>query len=337
MAIVVFQQATDIRLAPTGLVVQGSGFSNADVLTEETGGWALSVAGAFAYVGLGTLVSAVPAFAELDNPDGDRLVNIRISNIDVGSTPAFAEAFRAYNFKSSVEALLAGDDRISGSDGNDGILAGAGDDTVAGGTGNDYLDGGDGFDFADYSAATAGVTIDLGITTAQSTGGAGIDTLINFEGVIGSEFADVLMGRSGDDRLLGGRGNDVLDGGLGADLLIGGRGRDKSHTGGADGVRDTVRFTSLLESGVTSATRDQVQGFVRRQDKIDLSPIDANPLVSGNQAFKVVSAFTSAPGEVRLAHFGTNTLIQIDGDRDTGIDMVIAVIGTRVSAGDLIL
>ena len=41
---------------------------------------------------------------------------------------------------------------------------------AAGGGGGDALSGGDGFDMASYADATAGVTIDLGVTTAQDTG-----------------------------------------------------------------------------------------------------------------------------------------------------------------------
>ncbi len=96
-------------------------------------------------------------------------------------------------------------------------------------------------------------------------------------------------------------------------------------------------YTSLLDSGVTAVTRDDVFEFVRRQDKIDLSLIDADPSRAGNQAFRVVSAFTSAPGEVRLMHSEGDTYIQVDGDRDTSIDMSIRVVGGLLTAVDLIL
>jgi len=127
-----------------------------------------------------------------------------------------------------------------------------------------------------------------------------------------------------------------VDGGAGADVLFGQRGADDIYTG-ADGVRDRVVYSSLLDSGVTAADRDDVFQFVHGQDKIDLRPIDANPLVSGNQAFKVVSAFTSAPGEVRLVFSGANTLVLVDGDRDTAVDMTIRVLNVHLTAADLLL
>ena len=49
-------------------------------------------------------------------------------------------------------------------------------------------------------------------------------------------------------------------------------------------MRDTVRYTSLLDSGVISLTLDQVRGFVHGQDKVDLKSIAGDPTVTGNQA-----------------------------------------------------
>jgi serralysin len=83
--------------------------------------------------------------------------------------------------------------------------------------------------------------------------------------------------------------------------------------------------------------KSQVRGFVRGQDRIDLSMIDANPSLAGNQAFKVVSAFTSAKGEVRLVYSGVDTIIQVDGDLDTAVDMTIRIVNAHVTAADLIL
>ena len=80
-----------------------------------------------------------------------------------------------------------GDDLISGLAGDDTLLGGAGSDIILGGPGNDLIDGGQGQDTASYADATAGVTVDLSLSTAQETGGAGNDTLSNIESLIGSE------------------------------------------------------------------------------------------------------------------------------------------------------
>ena len=254
----------------------------------------------------------------------------------------------------------AGVDNLSGGDGNDLLNGGTEADQMSGGLGDDTflleaLDivieaAGGGFDTVRSSVSyglSAGTDIDVlrtdddaGTLAINLTGNALAQTLIGNAGaniLSGLDGNDTMSGLGGNDQLLRGLGNDVMDGGAGADLLIGGRGSDRILTGGADGARDTVRYTSLLESGVTQLTRDQVRGFVHGQDKVDLKSIDADPTVTGNQAFHLVSAFTSAKGEARLVHSGSSTLIQLDGDRDTGIDTVIAVIGSNVTVGDLIL
>ena len=122
------------------------------------------------------------------------------------------------NFEGIIGSAFA--DSLTGSSGNDTLIGGSGNDTLNGGTGDDLLDGGDGNDLVSYAAASAGVSIDLRKTTAQTVGGgAGTDTLRNFEGIIGSAFADTLIGGTGNDTLMGGAGNDALTGGTGNDTF----------------------------------------------------------------------------------------------------------------------
>ena len=65
--------------------------------------------------------------------------------------------------------------------------------------------------------------VDLG--RRQATGW-GTDRLAGIEAVIGSRFADVLIGDGGPNHLAGLKGNDRLSGSGGRDLLDGGPGRD---------------------------------------------------------------------------------------------------------------
>jgi VCBS repeat-containing protein len=108
-------------------------------------------------------------------------------------------------------------------------------DTLSGDAGNNILDGGLGIDTLSYANAAAGVTVNLALTTAQNTGGAGTDTVKGFENLTGSAFndvltgstaANVLMGLGGNDNLIAGAGNDRLDGGEGVDRMEGGLGND---------------------------------------------------------------------------------------------------------------
>jgi Ca2+-binding RTX toxin-like protein len=142
-------------------------------------------------------------------------------------------------------------DRIFGLAGNDVINAGDGDDIISGGIGADAINGGLGIDTADYSASTAGVTVTLAITTAQtSTGDASGDTLTGVENLTGTALADTLTGSAIANVLDGGMGNDLLYGGAGADVMFGGDGNDTLQGGlGADymdggtGTADKADFT----------------------------------------------------------------------------------------------
>jgi Ca2+-binding RTX toxin-like protein len=132
----------------------------------------------------------------------------------------------------------AGRDRLDGDDNND---------TLDGGSGKDTIDGGQGDDWASYASATSGVTVNLGIATAQNTGGGGIDRLIEIEHLIGSKFNDRLIGNSmnndlsggaGKDTLTGGGGDDTIDGGAGDDIMKGGAGTDlATYASAASGVK----------------------------------------------------------------------------------------------------
>jgi Ca2+-binding RTX toxin-like protein len=121
----------------------------------------------------------------------------------------------------------AGNDSLIGRDGDDWLIGGDGDDTLRDSGGNDFIHGGHGRDMVSYeNVTTGGVTVDLAVTTAQDTGGAGIDTIVMVEDVTGTDFADTLIGNAGANDLYGGAGDDLLEGGLGTDTLDGGAGND---------------------------------------------------------------------------------------------------------------
>ena len=158
-----------------------------------------------------------------------------------------------------------GVDIFNGDAGNDTLLAGASNDTLNGGAdddilnghdGDDVLNGGSGNDTAHYGGAPSGVTVVLGTTSAQDTGGAGIDTISGIENLVGSNFVDTLSGTAGDnvlsgygenDTLLGYSGNDTLNGDNGNDTLNGGNNNDIMNGGAGT---DTVTYAKA-PSGVT--------------------------------------------------------------------------------------
>ncbi len=120
-----------------------------------------------------------------------------------------------------------GADVIPGGSGADTLRGLGGSDRLRGDAGNDTLDGGTGFDLADYSAAPAGVTVDLELTTQGTSGGTGHedgDSFISIEGIRGSSHADILRGDDKGNLLDGGAGRDTLEGRGGNDVYRFGRG-----------------------------------------------------------------------------------------------------------------
>jgi Ca2+-binding RTX toxin-like protein len=119
-----------------------------------------------------------------------------------------------------------GNDFIDGGDGEDHLEGNAGNDTLEGGLGGDSLDGGEGFDYASYAHAAPG-TGGVGVTVylpngsqPPNQGEAAGDILKSIEGLIGSEYGDVLAGNNEDNVLDGGKGNDRLAGGAGNDTYV---------------------------------------------------------------------------------------------------------------------
>ena len=119
-------------------------------------------------------------------------------------------------------------DTIIGKAGRDELFGNGGNDRLNGGLNNDLLNGGAGSDTADYSnihiggtkyiGATAGVTVNLNVQgVAQNTGGAGLDTLVSIENLIGTNFNDTLTGNGAKNVLSGLGGDDTLDGRGGID------------------------------------------------------------------------------------------------------------------------
>lgn len=105
----------------------------------------------------------------------------------------------------------------------------------------------------------------------------------------GDDGNDTLNGGDGIDALFGGTGNDTLNGGNGNDLLHGGAGRDILTGGGGVFAFDTFAYNFASESLPGVLNRDVITDFNGRGallgDRIDLSAIDANALLAGNQAF----------------------------------------------------
>ncbi|OWJ60859.1 hypothetical protein BWR60_31410 [Inquilinus limosus] len=172
-------------------------------------------------------------------------------------------------------------------------------------------------------------------------GTSGADTIDGWLGddqLDGGSGNDLLSGGTGDDLLKGSSGNDNLKGGLGQDILVGGAGADILSGGGG---ADTFRFTAVSESAV-GGSRDIVYDFIRVEgDKIDLSGIDANTGVAGNQAFTFIGdeAFHHVAGELRFVtgDFASGSVVgDINGDGRADFEIFVRT-HTILVAGDFVL
>jgi Ca2+-binding RTX toxin-like protein len=172
----------------------------------------------------------------------------------------------------------------------------------------------------------------------------GNDTYIAKDGggddrVDGGAGADTLRGANANEALDGGSGDDVIDGGAGNDWLAGSGGRD-ILTGGAG--NDIFAFYNTMDS--IPGFADILTEFQFGLDKINLSYIDADLTVPGDQAFTFIGNdhFSGARGEVRVFHNSNNgksfVALEQHGDGNTQSDMTIEIpYAMFMTASDFVL
>ncbi|TSD88207.1 calcium-binding protein [Mycobacterium sp. KBS0706] len=212
----------------------------------------------------------------------------------------------------------SGANTLTGNAGADFLSGGDGNDVLRGGAGMDVLDGGNGIDAVTYTENEVAVTVNLA-TGVGSGGSAQGDSYSSIENVNGS---------TADDTIIGNAAANVLNGWAGKDTLTGG--------GGAD----TFAFSQTNHSAV-GANADVITDFSHAQgDKIDLSAIDADTTVAGNQAFTFIGTglYNGDAGELRYTSNGAVTTIAGDVNGDGVSDFHIQLTGSiGLVAADFVL
>jgi hypothetical protein len=183
--------------------------------------------------------------------------------------------------------------------------------------GNDTLDGNGGQAFAVYAMDKAAVTVNLSTGTATD-GWGGTDTLRNIMGVVGSSYADTLIGNGSSNVFEGRGGNDTITGGGGGDFaayrdsasgvtvnLLNGTASDgwggTDTLSGINGVYGSTYADSLTggagnDTFVGGAGNDTINGGAGVDEVRYYGPIERYTIVStGLNSYVVTDSLSSTP------------------------------------------
>jgi len=234
--------------------------------------------------------------------------------------------------------------QVMGDSGNDVVTATGSSVTFRGGVGNDrFISGsaGDNFngetgtDTVDYSSYTSGVTVTFGLAVGQNGTGAGGDSLVDVENIIGSNFADTLNGSNDANRIEGGDGDDTIDGKGGNDTLVGGAGIDRLTGGtgddtylvGADDASDTI--SEGVNAG-TDTVLTKLVSFVLG-DNLERLVFEGSGAFTGTGNILANSITGGARSDHLFGGDGNDTLVGLNGndqiDGGLGADAMVGGIG----------
>ncbi len=234
----------------------------------------------------------------------------------------------------------AGDSYVSiegldGSNFNDALMGDANLNILTGEQGADILDGQGNFDYAAYWNSSIGLTVSLStpaINTAEAVG----DMYLSIEGLIGSNFNDILIGDGNSNWLVGGTGADSLDGQGGIDFaaywtaatgLTASLANPANNTGDAAGDS----YTSI-ESLVGSSFSDWLIGDANGNI---LAGGPSGDVLDGGNGFDYASYNTNGPSGVvaSLSNPASNTG-DAAGDTYFSIEGLIGTAFADVLTGD---
>jgi Ca2+-binding RTX toxin-like protein len=283
-----------------------------DLLTEQPDSGIDAVVVTFENYTLGGNLEALFLASGIVSGGGNVLDNLIVGN----------QAANVLDGRGGNDDILGGanDDIAGGQGGNDAIWGEGGNDTLSGGADDDYLCGGVG---ADFLMGDAGNDWVYGNADEDFVNGGNGD-----DNVFGGGAYDRVYGGAGNDLVNGQAGNDFIVGGAGIDLIVGGPGAD--------------RFVFLDgDFGPDLSATDRIKDFSKAQgDLIDLTRVDANIALAGDQAFKWIgnAAFSGTAGELRYNWSGSTTVVTGDTDGDGTADFALLLTGqVAVTVGDFAL
>ena len=320
-------------LAGTDVLDGGAG---ADVMAGGTGDdyYRVDNVGDVVWEWGGQGFDTVTASIDYTMPAGIEVLRLEGGSADQGIGNELNNSIHA-NEKTGADCLLdggAGNDTLYGSYGDDRLIGGTGNDTLIGWQGADVMQGGEGDDH--YFVHQAG---DLVVENF----GQGTDTVSAYISYTLTGAVENLYLRDDAplfDLAINGTGNEldnVIHGNKAANVITGGGGRDTMF--GREGA-DTFKFTSITDAPALGAGLcDHIADFSETQgDKIDLSAIDANVLIGGDQAFTPIGVNVAFNGVAGALRFNGGLLEgDVNGDRVADFQIQLDVAG--VSAAGLVL
>ncbi len=310
--------------------------------------------------------SAINPFpSDLRGGDGDDTLVAKVSANLIGG----GDDDRLYGSSDSdIMDYVYDSDMLWPTEGNDTLFGFGGDDLLAGLGSGDSLYGGSGNDsyvaldgevhIFEFNGNAGG--IDLVYAKTDFTLPASVEDLVcfsvidywgdyvppplHFTGnaldnhITGATNSDVLKGLAGNDVLTTSEGRDLLRGGSGDDTLRVNQGADLIGGSGHDFYVFTEDYAShgglpaILKAGDGGIAFDAPgSGF---GDVIDLSLIDANETIAGNQTFSWGGTTRKGIGHVWLEEVGANTVVAANTDSSRGADLIIVIDDAAVSALD---
>jgi Ca2+-binding RTX toxin-like protein len=190
---------------------------------------------------------------------------------------------------SNFEGIIggSGNDSLTGDLQANVLTGNAGNDTLSGGAGADSLDGGTGTgDVLDYSYVTGNLVLSVATATSGNYSVAGsttdVDTLKNFEGIIGGSGNDSFTGNASANYLGGNAGNDTLTGNTG-DTLVGGDGNDSMiidstflGSGSINGGIGTDTVSFAANSGDMTLSSANFSNIITQVEVLDFTALNTN-------------------------------------------------------------
>ena len=317
----------DASLVGAALAATLNGNAAGNIITGHAGADRINGAAGFDQLrgGAGADTFVFSSVADIGNAAGARdsildflsgTDKIDLSAIDGNANVAGVQGFNYIG--ATAFSNVAGQLRLA-----NGVLFG---DTTGNGVSNFQIDlnGLASLAAADFIFAGAGGGGGGGGATLPLNPGTPGQTIVagpNTQAVNGTTGNDTLVGNGLRNTITSFAGNDVMTGGLG---------------------RDTFVFTNLdvtnnaNSSAATSLYRDTITDFVAGdRDIIDLSGIDADSALAGDQAFTLLGAGAqfSAAGQARLVVTGANSVLELNTTGTGGAEFAINLTGVTTLPG----